>query len=574
MPEAPILDPLSSLTPELQSELQKHTDSVLLGIIKANANTQYGRTSPALVNFRQAVNVTTTGDDNYPDTFRETVPLSTYDDYRSYCFRFFESPCKASEVTDLLSPGMPQSLAVSSATSSNRYKYFPRGPQPRAVFPTGEVTSWVWYLGNFRVIDVEGENGQCVGKVPVCSGTASFVRNCFELGQEVEASHMSNTPQGQVAPLAAGLISQYRSFLLIHGLFSLANRDIEVFSIAFMSTIADMLRYIEDEYIVLADAIEKGIIPEYEGIGHVQSYLKTALRPNPERAAELRALGVPSKISGWAGRAWPKLKLVAGIASGPFAHAVPKIKSYLGPTCAVVTTVYASSECMIGFKYNSMNLNQYKLTREEIIEFLDVTADENATNLTSAWEVEAGKRYEIVLTTRDGLWRYRINDVVEIVGFAPSDGSPIFQYVERRSGGIRFSHTVTSEECLKEAILSVQDALGQVLEFTVAFDERDLPATFGYFVEIAGELGPSPEAAPQQVINKLLDLNPDYQSLLDNGKLRKPTIRVVKSGTFLEMRRSKTDKGSGTSIGQIKTPVVLSDGAMKEWIEKHVMQEF
>ncbi|KAH7882270.1 GH3 auxin-responsive promoter, partial [Phlebopus sp. FC_14] len=570
-PETPIPDdPLPSLTPELQSELQKHTDSVLLGIIKANANTQYGRTSPALIDFRRAVN----GDDNYLDAFRDTVPLSTYDDYRSYCFRFFESPCRASEVTDLLSPGMPRKLLVSSATSSNRYKYFPKGPRPRVTFPTDELTSWIWYSGNFRVIDVEGENGQCVAKVPVCSGSAALVRDSFELGQEGEASRMSVIPQGHVAPLAAGFIAQYRSFLLIHGLFSLANRNVEVFSVAFISTITDMLRYIEDEYTVLVDAIERGIIPEYEGVGHVQSHLRSALSPNQDRAAELRALGAPSKVSGWAGHAWPKLKQAVGIASGSFAYAVPKIKSYLGPTCAIVSTVYAASESMVGFNYNPTNLNQYKLVRNEVIEFLDVTADENAANLVSAWEVEAGKQYEVVVTTRDGLWRYRLNDVVEIDGFAPSDGSPIIQYVGRRSGGIRFSHTVTSEECLKEAILSVQDALGQVLEFTVAPDERDLPATFGYFVEIAGELGSSPEAAPQQVLDKILDLNPDYQSLLDSGKLRKPTIRVVKSGTFMEMRRWKADKGSGTSIGQIKTPVVLSDDAMKEWIEKYIIQEF
>ena len=32
-------------------------------------------------------------------------------------------------------------------------------------------------------------------------------------------------------------------------------------------------------------------------------------------------------------------------------------------------------------------------------------------------EVEVGKRYELVLTTISGFYRYRMGDVVEVVGF-------------------------------------------------------------------------------------------------------------------------------------------------------------
>jgi len=48
------------------------------------------------------------------------------------------------------------------------------------------------------------------------------------------------------------------------------------------------------------------------------------------------------------------------------------------------------------------------------------------------WNVEVGKRYEIILTTRDGFWRFRLNDIVEVVGFDPCDGQPIIHYIEVR----------------------------------------------------------------------------------------------------------------------------------------------
>lgn len=43
-----------------------------------------------------------------------------------------------------------------------------------------------------------------------------------------------------------------------------------------------------------------------------------------------------------------------------------------------------------------------------------------------------GRKYEVVLTTRDGFWRYRLGDVVEVAGFDPRDGQPLIRYFERR----------------------------------------------------------------------------------------------------------------------------------------------
>jgi hypothetical protein len=36
------------------------------------------------------------------------------------------------------------------------------------------------------------------------------------------------------------------------------------------------------------------------------------------------------------------------------------------------------------------------------------------------------------MTNNDGLWRYRLNDIVQVAGFTPADGIPLIRYVERR----------------------------------------------------------------------------------------------------------------------------------------------
>jgi hypothetical protein len=48
-----------------------------------------------------------------------------------------------------------------------------------------------------------------------------------------------------------------------------------------------------------------------------------------------------------------------------------------------------------------------------------------------------------VVTARDGLWRYRLGDVIEIAGFDSIDGSPILRYIERR-GCVSISTSILS----------------------------------------------------------------------------------------------------------------------------------
>lgn len=84
-----------------------------------------------------------------------------------------------------------------------------------------------------------------------------------------------------------------------------------------------------------------------------------------------------------------------------------------------------------------------------LIEFLEVPSDETPQSILSPvrtiqlhlmfivslspqWELVAGGHYEPILTTRDGLWRYRIRDVVVVKGFAPDDGLPVISYVGRQ----------------------------------------------------------------------------------------------------------------------------------------------
>ena len=67
-------------------------------------------------------------------------------------------------------------------------------------------------------------------------------------------------------------------------------------------------------------------------------------------------------------------------------------------------------------------------------------------------------------------------------------------------------------------------------------------------------------------------MHADYQERVDLGRMRQPTIRIVKPGTFMEYRQWRVD-GAGVGISQVKVPVVMQDSKAIEWMVERVVME-
>ncbi|KIK75756.1 hypothetical protein PAXRUDRAFT_29048 [Paxillus rubicundulus Ve08.2h10] len=358
---------------------------------------------------------------------------------------------------------------------------------------------------------------------------------------------------------------------MIHALFCLASRDLERWVMIFAPVFMDLIRHVDEEWDMLVTCIKDGIIPGLEGIDPVRAHLQIHLHANPERATELREIGPPLSCAGWAARVWPKLRMLVATCSGPFAFLLPKVRSILGPAITIRGIGYGATECRIAACYDVNDLDTFVLRTEDVIEFLDAAAEETHANILQAWDLEVGKQYQIVVTTCDGLWRYPLGDIIEVLGFDTDGGSPVFKPAGRKSSSIRLSHALISDSDFVTAIqaISSEDII-QVHEFTVVVDDRKSPTTVGYLVE--GPLGSKSHLAPQKLFGALVATNIYHQHALDNGRIRLPTIRIVTPGTFTEYRQRKGEK-LNVGVGQIKVPVVLSESASIEWIEDRVIQE-
>ncbi|KAG2120452.1 GH3 auxin-responsive promoter [Suillus discolor] len=565
----PNTDLLDFLSAELTQRVKEHMNQALLQFIRPNSASQYAQHAPELANFREAIAHSDSKDDiDFLRSFREFVPTTDYEPYKPYIAKFFATQCKESDVTDLFAPGLPYCLAMSSMTSGKSLKMFPTyWPAPHLLhhplylsLPHSEGSTLSPSSLSFgQVLKLHGEDGQSSKTLPVCSLTVGFLRMQKNWDIEYDMDRLNLWVPGKTDPYAISLVKGFRAFFLLNALFALADRRVTTIRFLFANVFVNLLQYIEEEWTLLIDCIEKGIIPDIEKLDHLREPLEV----------------------GWAVRVWPDLKKFIGITGGSAAASVPKARQMwkvthtLGPSVTMQAPCYGSSECFIAVPYFNGNPNtDFKMVPVDgVTEYLDVRSNEPSERVLSAWELETGGHYEPVLTTRNGMWRYRIGDVVVVKGFAPDDGLPVINYLHRRDGSLNLAYGSTcTESQLTNAIVSASERwIGQIIDFTVVADDRIAPVTYGYLVEIEGEIGKDAKKAVQHTFEDLAKNN-EYHLAFLQARRRKPTIRLVERGTFTEYRRQKCDK-TNISMGQVKVPIVLSNETFKEWFLQRVVME-
>ena len=291
-------------TPEQVAALQERTNRALLDIVRDHFNTQYAAQTPLLAGFRDAVSAHggPHGDATLLADFRSHVPLSTYDAYKPFVDKFNARPCKEDNVKDLLSPGLPDFFAMSSATSSSTPKILPKynynarvnRPPPRILDPRNPDPLAGLICTQYREVrEIEDTSGQVVRRIPLCIVTGGVLRR--SLGWYIDDERRLSAPgtsipsyafmtnpltsytvAGYTVPWAATTIGHLPSFLIVHALFFLAHRDLDHFAVPFATLFLDFIHHIDAQWPMLVACIRDGTVPDLQGIEHIRTYLQAS----------------------------------------------------------------------------------------------------------------------------------------------------------------------------------------------------------------------------------------------------------------------------------------------------------
>ncbi|KAH0828160.1 GH3 auxin-responsive promoter-domain-containing protein [Lanmaoa asiatica] len=556
-------------TPQKVAILSERMNDALLKIIRGNFNTQYATQTASLAGFRDAVSVhdAIEVDATLLADFRSHVPLSNYDSYKPFVDKFNAHPCKEEDVVNLFSPGFPDFLAYSGGTTAKapkilpKYNHDPKESKEHPFFEasSGKLLASVLSVAPKDVKEIERAPGEVVRRILVTQVSGGYLRRSlgWYTGDE---DRLTLSVPGYASPWAASLVKHLSSFLIVHGLFFLASRDVGGFYLVFATMFVDLIRHIDEQWDVLVSCIRDGTLPDLEGADHVRKYLQASPRhssmqiPSAQQNYLKSGLRSPSKDGPPAfGQDWSLFRRYAVASSLLWFQ-----RSILGPKVFLHGLGYNASEAGIALPH-CYKLDEFVLGTEETVEFLDVSQDETHENLRQArctqWEVEVGKQYEPILTTRDGLWRYRLGDILYIVGFDDETNSPVFKVSGRRVSQIMLRHTHVTEDQLLETIrvFSLEDVI-EVQEFTTMVDNRAIVPTVGFFFELTGPLGPNTDQARQKIFDALATTNVEHQPAIGLGLFCIPN-----------------DPHRGE--GHIKVPLVLVDPAVQDWILDKVVQE-
>ncbi|EGO19354.1 hypothetical protein SERLADRAFT_479847 [Serpula lacrymans var. lacrymans S7.9] len=519
----------------------------------------------------------------------DNVPLSVYKDYHPFVSRLFEEPCTVSNVENLMAPGIPYFIAHSSGTSNGVTKHFPkyRHPEHMSTSTAGTMAASnpvskhggknciAFSLGHRQVVQPLDHEGNIARRIPVCLMSTGTVRMHNDMAVERDQIYQSIRIPNNSSPLAVSYIPNYKSFLFMHALFALQEPNMELINTMFSTIFRDFCRVIEEQWETLVQCIEDGNVPELEATGpFIENLRRLFGGPNPERANYLRTIGKATDEPGWLKKIWPGLRTIVAISSGPFITVVPECHHFIGPDVVMQTLGINCSEAFLALAYDSRDPSLYKVVgSDEIIEFLNVNEPEEAKSLTQTWNVKLGEKYEVILTTRDGFWRYRLNDVIEVVGFDPTDGQPIIHYLERRNVHIRLANEITTEKQIQGAIAAVSDSLGYVSELCVSPDYRQTTPRYAFYLELQHSPGSDADLAPAKMHTYLQTHNQNYLKDSQAGKIGVPSVHILRRGTFGEYREWKAQVTNSAS-GQIKVPLVIWDEETRQWLSKMVEKEF
>ncbi|MDE6154325.1 MAG: GH3 auxin-responsive promoter family protein [Muribaculaceae bacterium] len=297
------------------------------------------------------------------ETWRERCPLVSYEDIRPLVMDMI---CGGHSV---LWPGVTRRFAQSSGTSGGKSKYIPitdRGLQ-RSHYRGG--------------IDVVARYLSLYPDSRIMSGKALILGGSF--ANELGSGHPAGV---KVGDLSAHLIERINP---LAGLLRVPGRNVAL-----------MDNWHEKLPKLVAEVVKQDVT----NLSGVPSWMMTVLK----EVLKVTGAGTIHEV-------WPHLEVFfhGGISFEPYRE---EYRGLIGSPSMRYLETYNASEGFFGVQLHRDSRAMLLLMDvDTFYEFIPVDGGEPVP----AWQVEAGRVYELVITSSNGLWRYRPGDTVMIESTGP-----------------------------------------------------------------------------------------------------------------------------------------------------------
>lgn len=344
--------------------------------------------------------------------------------------------------------------------------------------------------------------------------------------------------------------------------FALASRDVTAIHGVFVHGMVQMFQYLLEHWDAFLEDIETGEVSGCFSVsGQWKEYLKARLAPDAQRARELRAIDGDAAI---ARRIWPGLQYIRMAGGSIFQGYMDELRRFIGDL-PIHYYAYASSESTLGAVYTLRQDDaRYVLIPEScFFEFLP-EGERGRAPLTFR-EVEAGKTYELVITTLSGLYRYAMGDIVEVTGFYGQ--APIIRISHRKNQVLNVADEKMDMRQLESAVQQFERRTGCALE-GYCVDAEFCGSTPFYAVYLEPRSGELPDGAEALLDDCFKENCFGYRSAREMSQIGDMRTALLRKGSFAAYREFLA--GKGYRMEQNKPLRILQTQEQKDFFKNEV----
>ena len=354
----------------------------------------------------------------------------------------------------------------------------------------------------------------------------------------------------QALPYAAALIRDYETRYFVAARLALAG-PVSSIGTPNPSTLLRLADTAARRAEALVRAVHDGTlgVDDVEPVPHgeltgaeIGNVLETTIRPDPERAAFLgRVLERHGRLV--LGECWPELALVGCWLGGSAGIQARHLTDHVDPSVARRDLGFVASEGRLTIPLEDGTAAGVLAVHASFFEFIaEEEIDATCPAARLAHELEEGRRYYVLLTGANGLYRYDLNDIVEVRGF--HHRTPKVAFVRKGRDMVSITGEKLHLNHLIAAVRAGERATGVgVWQFRVIPDVEQ--ARYDLLLELERPpAGPSALADFAAAFDSALAAaNVEYDAKRASGRLGPPRLHLMRPGWSERLCRQDFARG-------------------------------
>ncbi len=505
-------------------------------ILLRNQQTEYGRK----YGFASIQNI---------EEYRARVPVVGYEDIQRQVDRMTQGE------QNVLTSEAPLLFAQTSGTTG-RAKYIPITPSCQGRDQSDLMRTWIhhalkehpsMFKGQVLSVVSPAVEGYTKSGIPYGSASGHVYQNTSRAVRRTYA-----------LPYEVFLIRDYEA--KYYALMRIAiSSDVSFVGTANPSTILKMCEYAnEHAEELLRDLADGTLRKDVEIEPELREAIEGRLVADPEKARRLEKASVLRAGRLLPADYWPNLSLIGCWKGGTVGAYIKRFPEWFDPAgrraVAVRDWGYLSSEARGSIPLSDRGSAGVLAVNANVFEFVAVENLEDNLGQRAAWnflgvdELARGQEYYVFLTTTGGLYRYDINDVIQVVGRYNATPTIVFQ---RKGRGMT---SITGEKLSVNQIIlafeKVSEDIGTTIDHFKAEAEVE-QARYVFRVEAVGLTADLRHRLLQGLDSQLCRLNLEYEAKRKSMRLKAPKLYVMKPGWYDRPKRALV--ASGKRLFQAKT---------------------